>query len=173
MLGVETNLYTCAICHSTYSHPGNFKQHLGKHERETGAITVYFQREDPENAHLYAAPEEASSSVPPSRTGKRRRLAQGDANSHLNDALRSSLADGKDGGGRVASASSSSSSSATSQHHFCDVCGRVFKHSGNYKQHIASHMRVSSIAFPSHLRSALDGSSSSANGGGGTYKCQR
>ena len=26
--------YKCHICHSTYSHPGNFKQHLLKHERE-------------------------------------------------------------------------------------------------------------------------------------------
>ena len=29
------NAYQCNICHSTYSHPGNFKQHLLKHERET------------------------------------------------------------------------------------------------------------------------------------------
>ena len=28
------NAYKCHICHSTYSHPGNFKQHLLKHERE-------------------------------------------------------------------------------------------------------------------------------------------
>ena len=28
------NSYKCHICHSTYSHPGNFKQHLLKHERE-------------------------------------------------------------------------------------------------------------------------------------------
>merc|ERR1719471_1975135 len=28
------NNYKCHICHSTYSHPGNFKQHLLKHERE-------------------------------------------------------------------------------------------------------------------------------------------
>ena len=27
-------MYKCNICHSTYSHPGNFKQHLLKHERE-------------------------------------------------------------------------------------------------------------------------------------------
>merc|ERR1712025_1351426 len=29
-----SNMYQCHICHSTYSHPGNFKQHLLKHERE-------------------------------------------------------------------------------------------------------------------------------------------
>ena len=28
------SLYQCHICQSTYSHPGNFKQHLLKHERE-------------------------------------------------------------------------------------------------------------------------------------------
>ena len=27
-------MYKCHVCHSTYSHPGNFKQHLLKHERE-------------------------------------------------------------------------------------------------------------------------------------------
>ena len=34
-----SNLYKCNICHSTYSHPGNFKQHLLKHEREKRGLS--------------------------------------------------------------------------------------------------------------------------------------
>lgn len=33
------SLYKCNICHSTYSHPGNFKQHLLKHEREKRGLS--------------------------------------------------------------------------------------------------------------------------------------
>jgi len=29
-----SNLYHCAVCNSTYNHPGNFKQHMLKHDRE-------------------------------------------------------------------------------------------------------------------------------------------
>ena len=32
-------MYKCNICHSTYSHPGNFKQHLLKHEREKRGLS--------------------------------------------------------------------------------------------------------------------------------------
>ncbi len=146
---MESNSYTCAICHSSYSHPGNFKQHLGKHERETGAITSYFQAKDPANAHLYMSPE-INSPQPPSSSSstkaKKKPSAQS-SNSHLHDALQSSFAD------------TWATSSSGQKEYYCDVCGRVFKHSGNYKQHMASHMRVSNIAFPNHLRSALDGSS--------------
>jgi len=30
----SSNVYHCTICNSTYNHPGNFKQHMLKHERE-------------------------------------------------------------------------------------------------------------------------------------------
>ncbi len=174
LLGVDTNVYTCAICHSTYSHPGNFKQHLGKHERETGAVTTYFQQKDPEHAHMYASPQLLPSGFSAGLQQRPRQVevvvgGGGGANSYLSDALRSSLSGPKSGdvGGIVVTASSSAS-----EEHHCDVCGRTFKHSGNYKQHMASHMRVSNIAFPSHLRSALDGSNGSSRGRG-NLNCHR
>ena len=34
ILDKSSNLYQCTICNSTYNHPGNFKQHMLKHERE-------------------------------------------------------------------------------------------------------------------------------------------
>ena len=59
------------------------------------------------------------------------------ANSHLNNALRSAIAD------KVCSGDAS----AGPLYH-CDICGRDFKHPGNYKQHMSSHMRTVSSVHP-------------------------
>lgn len=93
----DASAYECAICGSNYSHPGNFKQHLGRHERETGAVTAYFQRVDPDNAHLYAAPQPGVSPFAGKGAGDDDLAGEEDCNprggnSHLTAALRSSVA---------------------------------------------------------------------------------
>ena len=65
------------------------------------------------------------------------------ANSHLSNVLRSAMAD------KVCSADAS-----TGPVYHCEICGRDFKHPGNYKQHMSSHMRtVSSVGPPPSLPS--------------------
>ena len=41
-------LYHCSICNSSYNHPGNYKQHMLKHEREQRGRT----ERNPESNHL-------------------------------------------------------------------------------------------------------------------------
>ena len=144
-----SSVYTCEFCRSTYSHPGNFKQHLGKHERETGCVSAAYnagylgpsndaadivQAQNGASAKLHTAPRPP----PPPQ------IATSGANSHLSNVLRSAMAD------KVCSADA-----ATGPLYHCEVCGRDFKHPGNYKQHMASHMRtVSSVGpLPSSLHS--------------------
>ena len=97
----QTSLYTCHVCNSNYNHSGNFKQHLLKHERESGSISATL-------------------------------VAQAGANPHLTNVLQSAMADRVDSGDKP----------AVNQYQYqCEHCDRSFKHPGNYKQHLASHMR--------------------------------
>ncbi|XP_040571297.1 uncharacterized protein [Lepeophtheirus salmonis] len=106
-----TSQYSCEICKSTYSHPGNFKQHLLKHEREANGLGK----------------------------NKNRNSMQGsNSNSHLNNVLHSAFADRVDHGDR--------NLDANIKMYECEQCGRVFKHPGNFKQHMSSHFRAAAAA---------------------------
>ena len=97
----QTSLYTCHVCNSNYNHSGNFKQHLLKHERESGSISATL-------------------------------VAQAGSNPHLTNVLQSAMADRVDSGDKP----------TVNQYQYqCEHCDRSFKHPGNYKQHLASHMR--------------------------------
>ena len=48
----QTSLYTCHVCNSNYNHSGNFKQHLLKHERESGSISATLVAQAGANPHL-------------------------------------------------------------------------------------------------------------------------
>ena len=89
------------MCNSNYNHSGNFKQHLLKHERESGSISATL-------------------------------VAQAGSNPHLTNVLQSAMADRVDNGDKPA---------VTQYQYQCEHCDRSFKHPGNYKQHLASHMR--------------------------------
>ena len=45
-------MYTCHVCNSNYNHSGNFKQHLLKHERESGSISATLVAQVGGNPHL-------------------------------------------------------------------------------------------------------------------------
>ena len=64
-------------------------------------------------------------------------------NMHLNRALQSSFADRVDNG-----------DSAAMPYH-CEICGRNFKHPGNYKQHMASHIRSTNSGLQAAATAAL------------------
>ncbi|CAB4066875.1 unnamed protein product [Lepeophtheirus salmonis] len=89
-----TSQYICEICKSTYSHPGNFKQHLLKHEREANGLGK----------------------------NKNRNSMQG-SNNHGDRNLDANI-----------------------KMYECEQCGRVFKHPGNFKQHMSSHFRAAAAA---------------------------
>ena len=59
-------------------------------------------------------------------------VAQAGSNPHLTNVLQSAMADRVDSGDKP----------AVNQYQYqCEHCDRSFKHPGNYKQHLASHMR--------------------------------
>ena len=75
------------------------------------------------------------------------------ANSHLSNVLRSAMAD------KVISADAT-----PGPVYHCDVCGRDFKHPGNYKQHMSSHMRtVSTVGPPPSLQPSAIATTGVAN----------
>jgi hypothetical protein len=104
-LDPAASVYTCEFCRSTYSHPGNFKQHLGKHERESGCVSAAFNsgylgpsstadeaiiqqnrtqnRARPPQLALMRGP-----SVPTSLTASTAISGQANNNAHLSNALR-------------------------------------------------------------------------------------
>jgi DNA-directed RNA polymerase subunit RPC12/RpoP len=100
-LDPQTSLYTCHVCNSNYNHSGNFKQHLLKHERESGSISATL-------------------------------MAQTGSNPHLTNVLQSAMADRVDSGDKP---------TVTQYQYQCEHCDRSFKHPGNYKQHLASHIK--------------------------------
>ena len=51
-LDPQTSLYNCHVCKSNYNHSGNFKQHLLKHERESGSISATLVAQAGQNPHL-------------------------------------------------------------------------------------------------------------------------
>ena len=153
----NSSRYTCEICRSFYTHPGNFKQHLGKHERETGAVTALFAEKQANgtiNAHFAnsvalapkhppTAPVAAATSILNQVLGAQKPSRQPSpvlnalptvnniTNNHLSSVLQSALADRVDNGDVVNRAQ-----------YTCDICFRSFKHPGNFKQHMTSHMRT-------------------------------
>jgi len=54
LLNQKKNLIVLNFCFSTYNHSGNFKQHLLKHERESGSISALLvaQAQVTTNNHL-------------------------------------------------------------------------------------------------------------------------
>ena len=52
LLDPQTSLYNCHVCKSNYNHSGNFKQHLLKHERESGSISATLVAQAGQNPHL-------------------------------------------------------------------------------------------------------------------------
>jgi len=98
-----TSLYTCHVCNSNYNHSGNFKQHLLKHERESGSISATLM------AHVGGNP-------------------------HLTSVLQSAMTDRVD--------KCDQESEEKMNKYRCEHCGRGFKHPGNYKQHLQSHIKT-------------------------------
>ena len=102
----QTSLYTCHVCNSNYNHSGNFKQHLLKHERESGSISATL-------------------------------VAQVGGNPHLTNVLQSAMTDRVDKCDRE--------SEEKRNQYRCEHCGRTFKHPGNYKQHLQSHLKANGV----------------------------
>ena len=167
-------MYTCHICRSTYSHPGNFKQHLGKHERETGAVSLLYQQLNAQGGIQRPIPP-----PPPPQASS----ASTSSNSHLTNVLQSAFADRVDSGDAAAA--------AAAKVYTCEICGRSFKHPGNYKQHMTSHMRMTAsfgplpeqkcqgcgevfqgpAALRNHLVVCEDAKAFAAEGSNGMFKC--
>lgn len=77
---------------------------------------------------------------------------------------------------------------STAPVYHCEICGRDFKHPGNYKQHMSSHMRTVTSAGPATMAVAaplnpllvkreppqtasMASASNKANGKGNAFKC--
>lgn len=98
------SVYTCEFCRSTYSHPGNFKQHLGKHERETGCVSSAYDSgylgpsNDIDAAIIHSAARKTAkpptvSRHPPTSFAAEAASANlsSGANSHLSNVLREAI----------------------------------------------------------------------------------
>ena len=73
-------------------------------------------------------------------------MAQAGANPHLTNVLQSAMADRVDSGDKP----------AVNQYQYqCEHCDRSFKHPGNYKQHLASHMRSTKFE-PSSVSNSIN-----------------
>lgn len=148
--------HVCPICNSKYNNVGNFKQHMKLHDNEAlreqrnvilgEMIATCFNR----NTSLYTC-HVCKSNYNHSGNFKQHLLkheresgsisatlvAQASSNPHLTNVLKSAMADRVDSGDKPP---------VIRYQYQCEHCDRSFKHPGNYKQHLASHMRTTQFA---------------------------
>ena len=147
----QNNEHVCPICNSKYSNVGNFKQHMKTHDNEElreqrNAIlsemiaTCFNPQTSLYTCHVCNSNYNHSGNFKQHLLKHEREsgsisatlVAQAGANPHLTNVLQSAMADRVDSGDKPA---------VTQYQYQCEHCDRSFKHPGNYKQHLASHMR--------------------------------
>eukprot|EP00093_Oithona_nana_P013552 13552.XXX_142509_144428_1 [CDS] Oithona nana genome sequencing. len=147
----QNNEHVCPICNSKYSNVGNFKQHMKTHDNEElreqrNAIlsemiaTCFNPQTSLYTCHVCNSNYNHSGNFKQHLLKHEREsgsisatlVAQAGANPHLTNVLQSAMADRVDSGDKP---------QVTQYQYQCEHCDRSFKHPGNYKQHLASHMR--------------------------------
>jgi len=147
----QNNEHVCPICNSKYSNVGNFKQHMKTHDNEElreqrNAIlsemiaTCFNPQTSLYTCHVCNSNYNHSGNFKQHLLKHEREsgsisatlVAQAGANPHLTNVLQSAMADRVDSGDKP----------VINQYQYqCEHCDRSFKHPGNYKQHLASHMK--------------------------------
>merc|ERR1719458_2004758 len=147
----QNSEHICPICNAKYNNVGNFKQHMKSHDTEQfreqrNAIlsemiaTSYNPQTSLYNCHVCNSNYNHSGNFKQHLLKHEREsgsisatlVAQAGANPHLTNVLQSAMADRVDSGDKP----------VTNQYQYqCEHCDRSFKHPGNYKQHLASHMK--------------------------------
>lgn len=147
----QNNEHVCPICNSKYSNVGNFKQHMKTHDNEElreqrNAIlsemiaTCFNPQTSLYTCHVCNSNYNHSGNFKQHLLKHEREsgsisatlVAQAGSNPHLTNVLQSAMADRVDSGDKP----------QVNQYQYqCEHCERSFKHPGNYKQHLASHMR--------------------------------
>eukprot|EP00096_Caligus_rogercresseyi_P016693 TRINITY_DN950_c0_g1_i2.p1 TRINITY_DN950_c0_g1~~TRINITY_DN950_c0_g1_i2.p1 ORF type:complete len:638 (-),score=199.34 TRINITY_DN950_c0_g1_i2:247-2160(-) len=151
--------YICPHCNASFNNFGNFGQHMrqmhatGESDRMARINHMITSSYDPNLAQYTCDICKSSYSHPGNfkqHLLKHEREANGKpksnslhkslpgSNSHLNSVLHSAFADRVDHGDR--------NLDANIKMYECETCGRVFKHPGNFKQHMSSHFRASSVS---------------------------
>lgn len=150
--------HVCPICNSKYNNVGNFKQHMKTHDNEElreqrNAIlsemiaTCFNPQTSLYTCHVCNSNYNHSGNFKQHLLKHEREsgsisatlVAQAGSNPHLTNVLQSAMADRVDNGDKP----------VVNQYQYqCEHCDRSFKHPGNYKQHLTSHMR--STKFEPH-----------------------
>merc|ERR1719219_2953963 len=161
----QNNEHVCPICNSKYSNVGNFKQHMKTHDNEElreqrNAIlsemiaTCFNPQTSLYTCHVCNSNYNHSGNFKQHLLKHEREsgsisatlVAQAGANPHLTNVLQSAMADRVDSGDKP----------TVNQYQYqCEHCDRSFKHPGNYKQHLASHMRNTKFE-PSSVSNSLN-----------------
>lgn len=161
----QNNEHVCPICNSKYSNVGNFKQHMKTHDNEElreqrNAIlsemiaTCFNPQTSLYTCHVCNSNYNHSGNFKQHLLKHEREsgsisatlVAQAGANPHLTNVLQSAMADRVDSGDKP----------AVNQYQYqCEHCDRSFKHPGNYKQHLASHMRSTKFE-PSSVTNSIN-----------------
>lgn len=152
--------YRCPLCNSVYNNLGNFKQHMRFHENENmkeqraallnSVVSACYDPDSqrynceicnsfythPGNFKQHLGKHERESGAVTALFNQKNGLPPEAGNNvlngnngHLSNVLQNAMADKMDEAEKL-----------KYQYH-CDICGRSFKHPGNFKQHMASHMR--------------------------------
>jgi len=159
----QNNEHVCPICNSKYSNVGNFKQHMKTHDNEElreqrNAIlsemiaTCFNPQTSLYTCHVCNSNYNHSGNFKQHLLKHEREsgsisatlVAQAGSNPHLTNVLQSAMADRVDSGDKPA---------VNLYQYQCEHCDRSFKHPGNYKQHLASHMRNSNTASAANASS--------------------
>jgi len=161
----QNNEHVCPICNSKYSNVGNFKQHMKTHDNEElreqrNAIlsemiaTCFNPQTSLYTCHVCNSNYNHSGNFKQHLLKHEREsgsisatlVAQAGANPHLTNVLQSAMADRVDSGDKP----------AINQYQYqCEHCDRSFKHPGNYKQHLASHMKSTKFS-PSSVTNTIN-----------------
>merc|ERR1711936_1003029 len=159
----QNSEHICPICNAKYNNVGNFKQHMKSHDTEQfreqrNAIlsemiaTSYNPQTSLYNCHVCKSNYNHSGNFKQHLLKHEREsgsisatlVAQAGSNPHLTNVLQSAMADRVDSGDKPA---------VNLYQYQCEHCDRSFKHPGNYKQHLASHMRNSNTASAANASS--------------------
>jgi len=151
---LDTKLFVCSVCQSSYTNKGNFKQHLEKHVK-TGELSVLEDGQDhaglamqqktktakdihsllgyDSSANAYQCNICQSTYSHPGnfkqhllKHEREKNNSKARDNNHLSNVLQSAFAERVDNGDPCKT-------------YVCHECQRTFKHPGNFKQHMASH----------------------------------
>jgi len=161
----QNNEHVCPVCNSKYSNVGNFKQHMKTHDNEElreqrNAIlsemiaTCFNPQTSLYTCHVCNSNYNHSGNFKQHLLKHEREsgsisatlVAQAGSNPHLTNVLQSAMADRVDSGDKP----------AINQYQYqCEHCDRSFKHPGNYKQHLASHMKSTKFS-PSSVTNTIN-----------------